>query len=1104
LAATIKARWICEEAHQQMKEELGLEYHHLPSAKRMDPFHEHLIVRAATIDELLSPDFETLPGQKGDAGKAAHRIAAWCRVCASGDWSLFNRRLERDALTIEQVLARFATARRKVSVPPPTWIGDAVWIEAALQSTGANAEPAALRGQAEPCAFEHLFAPVLEEADRRLSASVDATAFEHLTDSARGCLRALLLAELSGLFAAPLYERFAQARKAGETPADASQPPRDGATVRYQKFVTDMRAGGFRRLFEQKPVLLRLAATIVRQWIEASAELHACLNADLPTIRRDILGRDGGGPVVAIEGDLSDPHNGGRSVRILRFEDGARVVYKPKDLRLDVAWHGLVERLNRDGAPIELKAVRVVARDGYGWTEFIMHAGCGDADGCQRFFRRAGAWLALFHCFAGSDMHQENMIAAADHPVPIDLETLLQAAAEEQGPREPAGEAFAAALEIIANSVVSIGLLPTFAKSPENTVFAIGGMAPDWASRMKLTWSNINSDAMRPIKSKEAGDAIPNLPHVDGRYAELGDHVEDVIAGFADYANFLLRRSRDEHQGGLFDAFSGFPVRRIVRPTRFYYMLLLRLRDHRSMGDGVAWSAQADFLARLSEWESDSDPLWPLQRAERMALLDLNVPYFVSPNDEGEISDATGISVRTQLPPGLARARARLRSFDAQDIAWQIEVIKQNTSAVSRSSGPVFEKRPLLRARTDVTPAKERLVAEADRIADELARLAVRRGSSAAWIGLDWLGDSEVWHLVPLGPDLYNGMSGIAVFLAAHTAVTGFKPSAELARAAVLHLRMKLKARHSARTARSLGLGGCTGLGSVIYAMTVMAKCLNDDDLLADARAAAELFSEDLIAADKHLDVMGGSAGGILALLRLYRDTQSDDVLARATRCGDHLLAQPRVGPVGRRSWCPQGTGQDALNGMSHGAAGFAYALASLSAATGGEEFARAAEECIAFENASYDEVHSNWPDLRIDAKVWPSQWCHGACGIGLARVGMSKCRGEHSALLADVRNALAGVERVWPGYVDTLCCGTLGNIEFLFEAADVIGRSELRELALGRLMLVLETARANRDYRWNIGHSRYNLGLFRGLAGVGYTCLRRVHDALPNVLVWE
>jgi lantibiotic modifying enzyme len=58
----------------------------------------------------------------------------------------------------------------------------------------------------------------------------------------------------------------------------------------------------------------------------------------------------------------------------------------------------------------------------------------------------------------------------------------------------------------------------------------------------------------------------------------------------------------------------------------------------------------------------------------------------------------------------------------------------------------------------------------------------------------------------------------------------------------------------------------------------------------------------DLIAADKHLDVLGGSAGAILALLRLYNVSRSDDVLRCATKCGEHLLAQARLGLRGRRS----------------------------------------------------------------------------------------------------------------------------------------------------------------------------------------------------------
>ncbi len=95
----------------------------------MNAFFERLILRAATIDELLSADFDPLPGQKGDTDLAARRLAAWCRSCASGDWSLFGRRLQRDGLTFDQALSRLATVRRSASASPPAWIDDAIWIE---------------------------------------------------------------------------------------------------------------------------------------------------------------------------------------------------------------------------------------------------------------------------------------------------------------------------------------------------------------------------------------------------------------------------------------------------------------------------------------------------------------------------------------------------------------------------------------------------------------------------------------------------------------------------------------------------------------------------------------------------------------------------------------------------------------------------------------------------------------------------------------------------------------------------------------------------------------------------------------------------------------
>jgi type 2 lantibiotic biosynthesis protein LanM len=446
-------------------------------------------------------------------------------------------------------------------------------------------------------------------------------------------------------------------------------------------------------------------------------------------------------------------------------------------------------------------------------------------------------------------------------------------------------------------------------------------------------------------------------------------------------------------------------------------------------------------------------------------------------------------------------------------------VIRENTNSILPAPAASQQEAPRQGIARDggAAPLGAHFIAEADRIAAELARYAIRRGPAAAWIGLDWLGDSEVFQLVCLGPDLYNGVSGIALFLAAHAAATGYRPSGELALATVAQLRKNLTSRNTPRLARALGIGAATGLGSIVYALAVMAQCLDNGELLAEAEAAAKLFTDELIAADKQLDVMGGSAGAILGLLRLHRDTRSAAVLSRAVKCGEHLLAQRRVGADGRRTW----TGQDSaanpplrgINGMSHGAAGFAFALSSLAAAAGRDDFADAAAECIASEDATYDGVRHNWPDLRsASAETWPCQWCHGAPGIGLARVGMERfgaAKSDATLLATDIRNAVVGVERASPGAVDTLCCGTLGRVEFLCEAAGVLDRGDLRELAARRLLTVLQQAAAVGDYRWNSGKRQFNLGLFRGLSGVGYTLLRQAllldgDTSLPNVLIWE
>ena len=248
----------------------------------VDAFYERLMVRAATIDEVLSDAFEALPGQKGDTDIAALRLAAWCRSCASGDWSLFDRRLERDGWSIAYVLARFGTVRRKAGAPPPAWLTDAIWIEAALLRPGKKLPSSAPAVLGETCVFEDLFIWLVRQAVAQLSASADVQIVDNLDDSALACLQLSLLKQISSLLAPALYARFAQARKGAGLSAEAAKAQPGDTTSRYDQFVAEMKAGGFRRLFEDKPVLLRLIASITRQWIETSREFLTRLHSRPP------------------------------------------------------------------------------------------------------------------------------------------------------------------------------------------------------------------------------------------------------------------------------------------------------------------------------------------------------------------------------------------------------------------------------------------------------------------------------------------------------------------------------------------------------------------------------------------------------------------------------------------------------------------------------------------------------------------------------------------------------------------------------------------------------------------------------------------------------
>ena len=123
-------------------------------------------------------------------------------------------------------------------------------------------------------------------------------------------------------------------------------------------------------------------------------------------------------------------------------------------------------------------------------------------------------------------------------------------------------------------------------------------------------------------------------------------------------------------------------------------------------------------------------------------------------------------------------------------------------------------------------------------------------------------------------------------------------------------------------------IGGAVGLGSVVYGLVCASLFLDAEELLDDARAAASLITLERIEQDQNLDIIGGSAGAILGLLALYRNSRDPEVLEQAAHCGYHLLENRTASATGHRVW--KSLDGPLLTGFSHGTAGIAYALLKL------------------------------------------------------------------------------------------------------------------------------------------------------------------------------
>jgi lantibiotic modifying enzyme len=405
--------------------------------------------------------------------------------------------------------------------------------------------------------------------------------------------------------------------------------------------------------------------------------------------------------------------------------------------------------------------------------------------------------------------------------------------------------------------------------------------------------------------------------------------------------------------------------------------------------------------------------------------------------------------------------------------------------------------------------APYQLCAAAAAIADLLCETAYWNADRSAcnWVA-EPIEPQRSGRMRSLGLGLYDGLSGIALFLAAAERSLGAPRFRETCRGALEAAR-----RQADSEAKTSDLSLFSGRLGYLFVLGQVGALLPDLGIPASTEMMYALTSQAMLRPHA-VDIIGGSAGAVCAMLNCQPAAARPLLLPLAVWLGEDILRRAqRIG--GALAWTPDdasapGVMRLPLCGISHGASGMAAALLMLVDATGRRDFLEGARRALLYEDHAFDPGIGSWPDLRIDAApdgraVAFDAWCHGAGGIALVR--MLACRSDrefsqnHHApgLLALNRTTEILRERTNVAESDdSLCHGVAGMAELCKLGASAFGLPSSATVANRAAKAIaakyLDFASSQ---SWPT-HVVANPGLMLGSAGVGYALLRLAGSAMP------
>jgi type 2 lantibiotic biosynthesis protein LanM len=827
---------------------------------------------------------------------------------------------------------------------------------------------------------------------------------------------------------------------------------------------------GLAGFLEKYPLVYTLQKDLYQQLNAFHTEVLANILADTDALSQTFNNGRPIGTSTQININQGDRHQGGKSTAIVEFECGLKLLYKPRSGAMDLAFNTFISQIANETG-IDLKIATVLHRGDHFWMEFIEHLPVAGKNELYDYYTQCGALLAIVFLLGGTDFHFENIIASGKHPVLIDLECLFGATNEMQEGRF---------------SVNNTGLLPVNIYLGEQDVPIDNSGFGAWGRQVsgidRWAWTNTGTDALRLDKQKGIFIADQNQPVYNNAAISPQNYLAEIIDGFNRTCTwFITNKDGLDRSGSAFSNFADKPIRVIMRYTMNYLFIIENSLNAEAL---VTEQARKEEIYRsLNEFPAATQ-LQPeirslINDAEFKAIKKMNVPLFNGDTTKLHIRESGDIPEWAFFKTTPYQFTLnRIKNFDTVKMELQISLIQ---AAFTVRYGTKQKEDSQTTAKLLTVYTNTSILQVVGQIASGIRSSAIKNNNTYSWNSYTTNGNNKL-VFDTLSPMLYDGSLGIACFL--HTADS-------FANKEMVDAIISAEVKRAFNSAVDISFA--SGISGLLYALVKTHSA--DNSNLQTAIDLTRLIKPSDIGKDHKYDIMAGSAGLLQSLALLYKNTGSADVLNTMTFIGDHLLESRVIdSPSGALTWRSEQFDRP-LTGFSHGASGIACALLTLFDCTGIDKYKHAFYQSIKFENYYQNAQYSNWCDLRKTGSDCKTTWCHGAPGIGLARLHAYAILKEKS-LLHDIEIAISTTKKHFLTDIDFYCCGNTGRIDFLIEAAAVLGRPQLLKAARKALLTIINRKNERGYYQTfdMAAVSIENPSLFRGTAGIGYALLRSIN----------